>query len=410
MATGLSSRPFGNFRQAITDLSHYFGRDELLAKVERSPAQVYILLGGRRIGKTSTLYALKERLLQPLGSQAHVLPVLIDLRREQPASLEHLLERLLLRLQEAIVQYDLSRKPRRQKTFWGRLQRWLQALWRALLRFFSGGKVKLGGGLVELELASPESSQGLSREQFEQKLSGAIAKLRQRGLEGVCFLCDSAEFIVSQDWANDAWSYFRWLKDMNTAIAPFLGIVLSGYRDLKDYQQKVGSPLLNIAEVEWLGPLSESATRDLLLHRSQLEQVRLSQEDVEMLLTWGGCHPYLTQQVLNARFDWQKSAQSSSFEQVLFASIRQCDRDFSTWWDTEQRAYSFSLVEQTVYQVLMVQRQGTAETLAEPAQCSIGEAADALEVLAGTGVVRRRNEEDYAIGARLFEQWVAQER
>ena len=107
MATGLSSRPFGNFRQAITDLSHYFGRDELLAKVERSPAQVYILLGGRRIGKTSTLYALKERLLQPLGSQAHVLPVLIDLRREQPASLEHLLERLLLRLQEAIVQYDL---------------------------------------------------------------------------------------------------------------------------------------------------------------------------------------------------------------------------------------------------------------------------------------------------------------
>lgn len=41
---------------------------------------------------------------------------------------------------------------------------------------------------------------------------------------------------------------------------------------------------------------------------------------------------------------------------------------------------------------------------------SIGEVEDALEVLAGTGVIQQLDDENYAIGARLFEQWVAQER
>jgi hypothetical protein len=35
---------------------------------------------------------------------------------------------------------------------------------------------------------------------------------------------------------------------------------------------------------------------------------------------------------------------------------------------------------------------------------------DTLEVLAGTGVIRQLDDERYAVGAKLFEQWVAQER
>ena len=412
MAAALSDRPFGNFRQAIADPAYHFGRDDLLAKVERSPSQVYILLGGRRMGKTSLLYALKERLLHPQISPYQVLPVLIDLRREQPDSLENLFYRLTIRLREAMAQQVASHRPQRQKTVWGWLQRgfqWLRRLLQRLLRYFIGGKVSLGG-IVELELTKPGKVKRLSREEFEQELLGAIAKLRQQNIEGLCFLCDGAEFIVRQDWANDTWSYFRWLKDMNTAIAPFLGLVLSGYRDLKDYQQRVGSPLLNIAEVEWLGPLPDAATRALIAHRSHTEHISLTREEVEAILTWGGGHPYLTQQTLNTIFDGRRSGQTGSCESLLHGSIRERDRDFSTWWDTDQRSYSFSATEQTVYEALRTQRQGTVETLAAPAQLSIGETADALEVLTGTGVVQRFSEEQYKIGSQLFEQWVLQER
>jgi hypothetical protein len=33
---------------------------------------------------------------------------------------------------------------------------------------------------------------------------------------------------------------------------------------------------------------------------------------------------------------------------------------------------------------------------------------DALEIIAGTGVIRQLDDEDYVISSRLFEEWVAQ--
>jgi hypothetical protein len=58
-------RPFDNFRVAITDPSHFFGRSELLNTMLRSPFQVRILLAGRRLGKTSALRAVEWNLLNP---------------------------------------------------------------------------------------------------------------------------------------------------------------------------------------------------------------------------------------------------------------------------------------------------------------------------------------------------------
>ncbi|NET43189.1 hypothetical protein [Okeania sp. SIO2B3] len=52
---------------------------------------------------------------------------------------------------------------------------------------------------------------------------------------------------------------------------------------------------------------------------------------------------------------------------------------------------------------------GTAESLTEKVDLSIGEVADALEVLAGTGVIQKIDDEQYKIGAKIFEQWVNQE-
>jgi hypothetical protein len=70
------------------------------------------------------------------------------------------------------------------------------------------------------------------------------------------------------------------LKDTDTAIKPFLGLLLSGYRDLKEYQQRVGSPLLNIAKIEWLTPLSEEEIQKLIGDRTEQEQISLSEERI----------------------------------------------------------------------------------------------------------------------------------
>ena len=244
---------------------------------------------------------------------------------------------------------------------------------------------------------------------FRQDLLEIIRQLQKQKFDGVCFLLDGAEFIVRQDWANDAWGYLRGLKDTDTALKPFLGFLLSGYRDLKEYQQRVGSPLLNIAEVEWLGSLTESETRALLTYRSQDEQNPLTDEEKNLIIEWAGYHPYLTQQMLNTIFDNPQMGKSRVTDSLISSLIREHDRDFSAWWDEEKRTYGFGKLEQKIYLALVEQQEGTAETLAQQTHFSFGQVSDALEVLVGTGVIWRLDEERYKIGAKLFEQWVRQE-
>ncbi|NET55162.1 MAG: TrmB family transcriptional regulator [Symploca sp. SIO2E6] len=303
---------------------------------------------------------------------------------------------MIARLQEAIAEHQESL-----------LSNWRKS-YRRLLRQIPGGSIKVGLPKfdVSLNVVNPDCQRRLINEDFRQDLLRMIKLLHKKQFTGVCYLIDGAEFIVSQPWANDAWSYLRAMKDTDTALKPFVGLIFSGYRDLKDYQQRVGSPLLNIAEVEWLGVLSAANMRSLIGYRSQMEHLSLTNQEIEQVITWSGGHPYLIQQLLNTIFDYKSSHKSQITENFISSLIRQYDVDFSAWWDNKTKSYGFSKLEQSVYLALIQQRKGTVETLAQEINVSIGEIADALEVLAGTGVIHKVDDEQYKIGAKLFEQWV----
>ncbi|MBD2126551.1 helix-turn-helix domain-containing protein [Microcoleus sp. ZQ-A2] len=400
MAAQIRTRPFDNFRLAITDPLYFFGRCDLLSEIQRSPFEVRVLLGGSRMGKTSALNGVRLHFLDT-GSQKsfRAFPILFDFQREQPKSLENFLYLLIARLREAIA--NPQQEPSSESN-------WRQT-YRRFLRQLSGAEVGIFG--IKLNVTNPNQERCLVQEDFRQDLLAIIKQLQKHEFEGVCFLFDGAEFIISQDWANHAWSYLRWLKDMDTAISPFLGLVLSGYRDLKNYQQRTGSPLLNIAKVEWLSLLTESEIRTLIARRCENEQIQLTEQVVNAVIVWAGCHPYLTQQMLNAIFDNRRLDKSRSPKDLIRHLIRQQhDKDFSALWDGKTKSYGFSEKEQAVYLALVKQRQGSGETLASQVQLSFGEVEDTLEVLAGTGVIRQLDDERYAVGAKLFEQWVAQDR
>ncbi|HEY9834676.1 MAG TPA: helix-turn-helix domain-containing protein [Stenomitos sp.] len=400
MAGQIRTRPFDNFRLAITDPLYFFGRRDLLSEIQRSPFEVRVLLGGSRMGKTSTLNGVRLHFLDA-GNQEYfrAFPVLFDFQREQPKSLENFLYLLIARLREAIA--NPQQEPNSESNW--------QQTYRRFLRQLSGAEVGIFG--IKLNVTNPNQERCLVQEDFRQDLLAIIKQLQKHEFEGVCFLFDGAEFIISQDWANHAWSYLRGLKDMDTAISPFLGLVLSGYRDLKNYQQRTGSPLLNIAKVEWLSLLTKSEIRTLIARRCENEQIQLTEQVVNAVIAWAGCHPYLTQQMLNAIFDNRRLDKLRSPKDLIRYLIRQQhDKDFSALWDGKTKSYGFSEKEQAVYLALVKQRQGTAETLASQVQLSFGEVEDTLEVLAGTGVIRQLDDERYAVGAKLFEQWVTQER
>lgn len=388
-----------DFKLPIADTRYFFGRNDILAAIERSPFSVRILLGGRRLGKTSLLNAIQNRFLTSSNSDYRAFPVLFNLQQERPENLDHLRYLMIARLQEAVAEYQE-----------GTLSNWRKS-YRRLLRQIPGGAINVGLPKkvgISLKVTNPDYERRLINEDFRQDLLRILKSLQKKNFAGICYLIDGAEFIVSQEWANDAWSYLRALKDTDTALKPFVGLIFSGYRNLKDYQQKVGSPLLNIAEVEWLGVLKDADLQKLIAYRRQVENIFLTNEEIEQIIEWSGGHPYLIQQLLNTIFDYKNSDKSYVIDSLMNNLIRQYDGDFSAWWDNKKKSYGFSPIERSVYLALIEQRIGTTESLAQEVDLSIGEVADALEVLAGTGVVQKIDDEQYKIGAIIFKQWVIQ--
>ena len=233
---------FGNFRLSISDPDYFFGREDIVADMLRSSFEVRVFLGGRRLGKTSVLNAIRWSLLLVDDQEANrALPVLFNLQKEQPTSLDNFRYLLIERLRETI------QNPEEEESFGFDLQQ----NYRRFLRQISGGGVNLLG--ITLKVTNPDQERCLDDKDFSHDLLSIIRQLHNQKCRGVCFLFDGAEYLVKQDWVNDACSYLRSLKDTNNhAIQPYLGLFFSGYRDLKNYHQAVSSPLFNIAEIKWL--------------------------------------------------------------------------------------------------------------------------------------------------------------
>jgi hypothetical protein len=402
MADALRERPFDNFRTAITDPRYFIGRRAVLDALCHSPFQVRVLLGGRRLGKTSVLRAAERTMLYPdYGTPRRAFAVYVDLQLVQPQDPDNLRYLLIARLREAMSRWEQT--PQAALA--------VAEMYRQFLSRVAGVEVTLHFFAqldVKVNLNNP-AERRLDHQDFRRALLKPLSDLQGWGFTGVCFLLDEAEFVVREEWANDAWSYFRGLKDGDDALKSRLGLVLSGYRDLKHYRQRVGSPLAGIAEDRWLDPLTEAEARDLITQRSADENAIVHVPDVAAIVALGGCHTFLTQQLLNVVLDDRRAERARAQEDLARVTMQQLDQVFAHWWNEDDQTDGLGDDERTVYSALVAQREGTAGTLRPATGLSHNRVKNALDVLTGTGVVRCFDETRYAIGAQLFERWVAQQ-
>jgi hypothetical protein len=388
---------FGNYKLAINHPDYFFGRKDIIYNIVNSPFEVRVILGERRLGKTSTLNAIRWSLLEVKDSGTiRALPILIDLQQEQPTSLDNFRYILIERLRETIL------NPQQEKC----LLFDLRQTYRRFLRQIEGASVNFFDS-IELNVVNPDRERLLIHEDFSQDLVNIIQKLQTSNCQGVCFLLDGAEYLVKQSWVNDAWSYLRSLKDTNNiAIQSFLGLVVAGYRDLKDYHQQIGSPLFNIAEITWLGTLSTEDIKELIQHRCEVAQCDAPDDFIARVIELGGCHPFFTNQFLNACF---KNLQTNpplptqQIERKLIKELRKIC--FEPWWKNR-----FSPNAKNVYLILLQGQQSSLEDIEEKMEdLSLSDIEDALEILAGSGVIRKVDSGTYRLGAGLFAQWVREE-
>ena len=402
-----SSRPFDGFRSAIDDPRYFFGREDILGRIESRPLRVRMLLGGRRIGKTSTLRAIEWHLVKRAreGGSQRVLPVFISFQIHQPTNLDHFL---------FIMVDELRRAMDRWHNAYG-------AEWRELYRSFLNQitAVDLTLGFLKLRLDNPNPGERVSTREFRELLAHSVGELQESGFGGVCFLFDEAEYVVRQNWADNAWGFLRGIKDTDRALGPAFGLVVSGYRDVKRYRQKVGSPLAGIAEEVWLSPLLASQPVDqgagerpdpageLIRVRSRDESMSLDQSEKERVLEWSGRHPYLLNRVLNEIFDERRRSGGAPLDDLLNASVQKFRGEFESWWNEDGKSDGFGHEERAVYAVLQECRRSNPESIAAASGLSENDVRNALDILFCTGIIDWRSDVDEAeIGAPMFEAWV----
>ena len=388
----MPNRPFDNYRTAIDDPEFFFGRASLLNYFRQKPGWVHVLLGGQRIGKTSTLRAIEWSMLElPPDGPNSPFPVLVNLQAEQPRSADHFRYLLIARLQDALGRYRRTA----EQISW--------ANFRAAYRNFAGQfeEVKIEAYFAKLKLKAQSSA--LNPEDFRAAIQDSIDELRKARFQGVFFLLDEAEFVTSKDWGNDAWSHIRGFKDTDP-LKGAIGFVISGFRGVMEYQQRVGSPLKNIAQTTWMTGFERETAERLIARRFAEERASICDGDSAFLWEFSGGYPFLLQQLINIVIDARREG-DPGFAALVRRALLEHNQVFRDWWNLEGKTDGLTERERTVYGHIPDDARVSLDDLLSQLDAKLIPLMETLQILCGSGLVREAEREQYEISSRLFRTW-----
>ncbi len=322
------NRPFNNYRTPISDPDFFVGRQKLLKDIGKQP-----------------------------------FPVFIDLQQRQPESPDHFRYIIAKGLDNDIKEWRKNQNNEKALSF-PQSNPKLANLARGvcnLERFISGNLTLSTPSLSPIKVTyvlkkKKEKEKQLDAEAFEQLPGDRLPDLRKLGFTGICFLLD---IMVQKDWANRTFGYLRSIISQD--FTSQLGLVFSGFKSLKSYQEQVGSPLSNIADIKWLEVLEPEGAKALIEHRQTEENIQLTHDGQQLLQESAGNHPYLLQQLLNALSNAQREHSREEIETIINRVMRQehIINIFNSWWK------KFSETEQQVYQVLSQEGKTSISALQE---------------------------------------------
>lgn len=387
-----------NYKEVITDPYHFIGRSNWIESILEKPNKVRIILGGRRIGKSSLLHAIQWNMLISNQAAFRAFPVLINLHAEEPKNMDNFRYILMSRLEDAIENFKYIERDSLRSTY----QSFLKNLSNAQI-----GLKTLNFADIKLSIDNPHYKKCLDNNDFRVLFFKALSEVEKNNFNSICFILDGADYIAHQDsWANSAWSYLRGLKDYEPIIKNNLGIILSGYRELKEFQQRVGSKLLEIADIDWLESFNEKEISLLINNRCHDEGKTLSSEQFSQVKEWAGYHPYLSQQMLNTLFHSNTGTKSINNKELIQKLLIKHHYDFLKWWNSSDDSGGFGQLERDIYLLLLKSRQLSINNLSDLIDFGPLDIGESINILLGSGVISRAPERQYIITNKLFETWV----
>ena len=364
MTSSPKQNPY-NAETPIEASEMFFGRAEALdviveKRIRHAHPISTILIGGRKIGKTSLLHQIRNRLVQqPACGNDIAIPVFISFHSRASWDIVTVFEE---------IASELARSLRANKGIQAHL----------------------------------ETTTGDPYKVFCQRLQTLWNQCSERiGSVRFVILLDEADRLLGHSWTPDVISNLRDLIN-TSSLKSFVALVVTGFRELHDYAMTeeigIGSALGNAARWTSLSVLTETECRDLI---TLPVNGGVEAKVVNAVYEQSGGHPYLTQYLMQQI--WKPDPASITLDSVS-AACKQFGKDtrvFPSWQekfdDLDSRVYCTLAQEKKPQTLMEIHKQ--AKDYAEP-----GEVEDSLDFLVYTGVIATQDDK-YHIAGTLYRDW-----
>ncbi|MBC8333154.1 MAG: TIR domain-containing protein [Anaerolineae bacterium] len=282
--------------QAVTNPEMFFGRwelvDRLVEGLTAHSQSSFAIYGGRRVGKTSLMRMVQQRLETRLnaGEQPIVVPLFMDIELDPPTSAADFFERLVNRL----------------------------AQWQA-------GVVGSLDPLPPIDETNPALSFAESFKELYRRVQPEVGGVK------LAILIDESEKFHRPSWAHSLEDNLRSLLSNVPGVSGHIGLIMTG--SVQFYKGMAagggGSPLRNVLEEEIKLPAcSAEAMRELILTPTQ---GAIPEEVASEVIRQAGGHLFLGQYLM--RQLWQAGLANAAVQSVRAAALEFADRrrDFESW-------------------------------------------------------------------------------
>jgi AAA+ ATPase superfamily predicted ATPase len=340
----------------------FYGREkeiqDTLTDLTSFPGDSLVLIGGRRIGKTSLLEGLMRE-LERLESYFSIfpVPVFLDMAGEE-------------------IQSTID--------FFNRISE-------NIISKFTPQNEGITTCIENL-------TEGPPAPQFEKSLENLdqISVVQKGCRIRIILLLDECELLIKNIWTNDLFVALRHLL-VSQRTRGLLKIVMAGAYQFLNSIYEEGSPLRNILKYKTLGNLSIEATRNLIIEPIEVE---LPEEAIKSVIEQSGGHPFLTQYLMHNLLN----ADIPSFraEDVLYWAHRfpHERHDFHDWLD------QIGKEGERIYKVILGSRNPLISSEIRDKIPDIGlEFSKKLDALYYFGLLNRIEKDRYTIAGSMFRSW-----
>jgi hypothetical protein len=360
------------FTHAVPSLDMFVGRKEELDEVVNgilapTIANSYAIVGGHRMGKTSLLLAVRQKLMESFsdGQSCVVGPVFLSTQEIPKLSQLAICRRVVERLREEVCP----------------LRGWADIAAEELYRN---------------DLPDDQAIPAL-----ERVLKSAVRGI-SRGFRLVILL-DEVDSLIGKDWRE---TFFAPLRSLVSAgsLAPHLSIVVAGTVAIHELYKLDGSPFFNVlAAIKTLRLLNEPESRTLITRPNEQPP---NEEVIAEIIRLTGGQPFLVQYLMCGLWEQHRgklgNATPSDLEPIVERYLRD-RRDFRFQTDKFSRDDKLAYDEIARRPDVRVHREAVRARLG-----SLKATNTAIEMLVHCGAIRQYSALEFGAGGEMFRSWFYQ--